>query len=57
VVLSFNFLLRSFGSVHRYLAMHALDFRKLVLPDFFSQLTKGGVSVGLRSAVQASGAS
>jgi len=47
VVLSFNFLLRSFGSVHRYLAVHALEFRKLVLAEVFSQLTKGGLSVAL----------
>jgi lipopolysaccharide exporter len=47
VVLSFNFLLRSFGSVHRYLAVHALEFRKLVLAEMFSQLTKGGLSVAL----------
>ena len=47
VVLSFNFLLRSFGSVHRYLVVHALEFRKLVLADFFAQLTKGGLSVAL----------
>ena len=47
VVLSFNFLLRSFGSVHRYLVVHALEFRKLVLAEFFSQLTKGGLSVAL----------
>lgn len=47
VVLSFNFLLRSFGSVHRYLVVHALEFRKLVLAEFFSQMTKGGLSVAL----------
>jgi lipopolysaccharide exporter len=47
VVLSFNFLLRSIGSVHRYLAIHALEFRKLVAADFVSQLIKGGVSVAL----------
>jgi lipopolysaccharide exporter len=47
VALSFNFLLRSFGSVHRYLAVHALEFRKLVLAEMFSQLTKGGLSVAL----------
>jgi O-antigen/teichoic acid export membrane protein len=47
VVLSFSFLLRSLGSVHRYLAMHALEFRKLVLAEVLGPLTKGVVSVAL----------
>jgi O-antigen/teichoic acid export membrane protein len=47
IVLSFTFLLRSLGSVHRYLVMHALDFRKLVLAEVLGQLTKGGLSVAL----------
>jgi O-antigen/teichoic acid export membrane protein len=50
VALSFNFLLRSFGSVHRYLVVRSLEFRKLVVAEQLSQLTKGGLSVALAFA-------
>lgn len=50
VVLSFTFLLRSLGSVHRNLWVHQLNFRRLILAEFLGQLTKGGVSVALALA-------
>jgi PST family polysaccharide transporter len=50
LVLCLQFPLRALGSVHRYVAMHALEFKKLVLTDFLSQITRGGLSVALALA-------
>ena len=36
--------------MHRYVAMHALEFKKLVLTDFLSQITRGVLSVALALA-------
>ena len=47
VVLCLQYPLRSLGSVHRYLAIHALEFKKLTLAEFLSQLVKGAVMVAL----------
>lgn len=46
-VLSFTFLLRSFGSIHGALIRRELDFRRRLLPEVAKAIVKGGLAIGL----------
>jgi PST family polysaccharide transporter len=51
-ILCFSFILNSFGSIHDALLQREMKFRKRMIPDVWSSILKGIISVGLALAGQ-----